>query len=110
MALVLKCLWLEANLVTTANHPTYGPATGKAAVISSISLASKSASAVTVGVGVRSAANAFAYLLPPATQVPPAGRLVITDNITLSAGDKVEVWAGASNALDLVISGAERDV
>lgn len=112
MATILKCLLTVSNLTNGANSIAYGPPNGQSAAITGIMLTNKTAGAVTVSVGLRKSDNS-SWLLQKVT-VNGNARVAVKDQVTLSyintTGDKLELWASAASAIDVVVSGMERDI
>lgn len=112
MATILKCLYTASNLTTTANSVVYGPLSGKSAAISGLILTNKTGTNTTVSIGIRKN-DGTSWLLQVVT-VNANSRVAVTDQITLAyvnaTGDKLELWAGATSSIDVVVSGMERDI
>lgn len=107
MAYTYKVLAQSAPSATT-NTDIYTVGSGKQAIISSITVANRSASSVTYRIAVRPAGNTLANQHYVAYDVAllPNDTTILTIGITLTATDVVTVYASTAN-LSFNIFGSE---
>ena len=114
MALTVKSL-MAVTLPLTSPTPdsTYAPASGKGAVIKTISLTNKTGTARGVTAKLKKDGSTSLLVLPDGLEVPPYSQVIVDTEITLAYvdanGNKLELSATAASAIDCVVSGVERD-
>ena len=109
MALTVKCL--KNGTLGTSSADLYTVPTGKAAIVKNVRLVNTTGSTValtelklTLSVG-----STVSKLLPPSMSIGPNTLFTDDQEITMAQGDKISGYAGTASALDITISGIERD-
>lgn len=107
MASTYKVLAQSAPSATT-NTDVYTVGSGKSAVVSTITVANRSAVAVTYRIAVRPAAATLAnqHYIAYDSNVPSNDTISLTIGVTLAATDVVTVYASTAN-LSINLFGAE---
>ena len=107
MASTYKVLAQSAPSATT-NTDVYTVGSGKSAVISTITVCNRSASAVTYRIAIRVAGSALSNeeYIAYDTTVPASDTISLTLGITLAATDVITVYASTAN-LSFNIFGTE---